>query len=97
MKLLKSNTILLYDRLPVDSWLNLVLVGSLKGLLLLFLAFYLHFPPPHSCVLFLLPICACLVLVYAFPVCWQDGGFILEFIRSPRSSNTYHSQVSNIV
>lgn len=42
---MKSNTILLYDRLPVDSWLNLVFGGSFKGLLLLYLAFYLHFPP----------------------------------------------------
>lgn len=93
MKLLKSNTIRLCDCLAVDSWFYIVFLGSFKGLLLLFLAFYLHF---HSCVLFLL-ICACLVLVYAFPVRWQDGGFILEFIRSPRSSNTYHSQVSNLV
>lgn len=26
---------------------------------------------------------------------WQDAGFLLDFIRSPRSSYVYHSQVSS--
>lgn len=28
------------------------------------------------------------------PVCWQDAAFILDFIRSPRSSYIFHAQVS---
>lgn len=94
MKILKSNMVLLHDYFAVYSWLKIVFVGSFKGPLLFFLAFYSHFPL-FLCSLLL--ICAYLILVYSLPVCWQDGGFILEFIRSPRSSNTYHSQVSSIV
>lgn len=44
MKILKSNMILLYDYFAVYSWLKIVFVGSFKGPLLFFLAFYLHFP-----------------------------------------------------
>lgn len=87
--------ILLYDYFAVYSWLKIVFVGSFKEPLLFSLSFYLHFP--LFLFLYLLLIYAYLILVYALPVCWQDGGFILEFIRSPRSSNTYHSQVSSIV
>lgn len=50
MKLLKSNTILLSDYLVFYSWLNIVFLGSIKGLLLLFLAFYFQFPPFLCCV-----------------------------------------------
>lgn len=39
----------------------------------------------------------CLILGCVLPVCWQDAAFILDFIRSPRSSYIYHSQVSNEV
>lgn len=67
MTLLKSNTILLYDYLAVCSRLNIVFVGSFKGLLLVSCLLFAF--SPHFCVLFLLLISACLVLVYAFPVC----------------------------
>lgn len=49
----------------------------------------------HASVLFLLLSFGCLILGYVPPVCWQDAAFILDFIRSPRSSYIYHSQVSN--
>lgn len=94
-KLLKSNMILFYDYLSVYSWLKILLGFFLKGPLLFFSCLLLAFSPflcsvPAADLYIFDP-------VYALPVRWQDGGFILEFIRSPRSSNTYHSQVSDIV
>lgn len=37
----------------------------------------------------------CLILGHVLSARWQDAAFILDFIRSPRSSYVYHSQVSS--
>ncbi|KAM9322543.1 GATOR1 complex protein DEPDC5 isoform 3-T5 [Pholidichthys leucotaenia] len=57
-----------------------------------FLVSLLSFFPPQFSLLLLLS-SGCLILAYLLAVRLQDAAFILDFIRSPRSSYIYHSQL----